>query len=229
MNIIDKEKSCRAATYNLRIFFTYEKLKMRYVINFHKILTPLVMLMLMCSYNNFRIGPLVYLAIHGTYCFNWCLKELVFPDKVFDEVVTIRKACLVFIGLAQYWYAGFLVVTKGNDPHNITIFFAIATNISGSFLHFTSDAQKFFTLAETRRLITNGFFGWSRNINYFGEIMTYISFALLAEHIVPFLVLLFMSIIVYIPQMRKKEKSLSLYELYQKYKEDTTFLVPKIY
>jgi hypothetical protein len=66
---------------------------------------------------------------------------------------------------------------------------AIAINITGVLLHYGSDAQKYFTLKYKKGLLTEGFFSRSRNPNYLGEILIYLSFAMLAQHWLPFVIL----------------------------------------
>ena len=60
----------------------------------------------------------------------------------------------------------------------------------GVFFHFGADMQKFTALA-TRpgELITTGFFRLSRNPNYFGELLIYLGFGLLAMHWIPMAVI----------------------------------------
>jgi hypothetical protein len=60
-------------------------------------------------------------------------------------------------------------------------------------------------------LITEGFFSRCRNPNYLGEILIYLGFALLAQHWLPFLVLGGFITGVFIPNMLKKDRSLSRY------------------
>lgn len=203
------------------------KLKMRYFINCHKTLTPMVILTLMIRHQNFEIGPVIYLALHGNYCINWLLKESIFPDKSFEEELTPLWFILGFVGLNQYWWTPWILVRKQTDPMNATIFLAVTCNIIGTFLHFCSDAQKYFMLKEKKRLITTDFFARSRNVNYLGEILTYFGFAIMAEHAVPILILVTMSVFVYLPNMLKKDKSLSKYESFETYKQQTNMLLPK--
>ena len=59
----------------------------------------------------------------------------------------------------------------------------------GIFLHYVSDAQKFYTLQLKKGLIQEGLFGRIRNPNYLGEILIYIAFAIMSLHWLPFLVL----------------------------------------
>ena len=203
------------------------ELKMRYFINTHKVLTPIFILSCMKYYDNMGIGPLIYFALHGSYCVNWGLKELIFPDKSFEEVLSPGMFILGSVGVTQYWWAPWIVISKQTDPNNVTIFVAVVLNLLGTFLHYCSDAQKYYMLAEKKRLIKNGFFKRSRNINYFGEIITYLGFAMLAEHYLPILLLTLMTIGVYFPNMLKKDRSLSRYDDFKEYTKQSNMLTPK--
>ena len=52
---------------------------------------------------------------------------------------------------------------------------------AGVVLMLLTDAQKFLVLKERRGLITHCMHGWSRNLNYLGEIMIYASFATVCQ------------------------------------------------
>ena len=106
---------------------------------------------------------------------------------------------------------------------------AIACNIFGVFLHFASDAQKHFTLAQRKGLITDGFFARSRNPNYLGELLIYLSLAILAMHLVPYLVLAGFGLAVFLPNMRRKDISLSRYPEFEDYRRRTGLLLPKLW
>lgn len=201
----------------------------RHFINPHKALTPIFIVLLIVIYENTSVGPLVYLALHGTYCLNWFMKELIFPDKSFDEELSKKDFVLATIALYNYWWSPWILITNRVEPHNITIFLAVFMNVFGTFLHYCSDAQKFYMLQERKRLITNGFFARSRNMNYLGEIMIYFGFAILAEHVWPIAFLLMMVVVIFLPKMWKKDASISRYEEFIEYEKNSYLLVPKLF
>ena len=205
------------------------ELKERYFINIHKTLTPFVIILLMVYHENYSLGPVLYLALHGTYCLNWLLKELVFPDKGFDRKMHPIMFFLGLIFINGYWISPYIVVTKETDPHMLTVLLAVSSNILGTYLHFCSDVQKYFVLQHRSGLITDGFFARCRHTNYAGEVMTYLGFCLLSEHWMPFVNLLFMFCIAFLPAMRRKEKSLSRYEQYAEYCQKTNMMFPKLF
>ncbi|NER94772.1 MAG: DUF1295 domain-containing protein, partial [Symploca sp. SIO1B1] len=134
-----------------------------------------------------------------------------------------------FFIVGLYWVAPFILISSGSEPPPVLIAVAIAINILGVFLHYTSDAQKYFTLKYKSGLITEGFFARCRNTNYLGEICTYLSFALLVQHWLPFLILGLFAIIVWIPNILKKDKSLSRYPEFEEYKANSGLLLPQLF
>ena len=75
-------------------------------------------------------------------------------------------------------------------------------------------------------LIQSELFNKSRNINYFGELLIYTSFALLSMHWIPIIVLLLFIVIIWTPNMLKKDKSLSRYEDFEDYKKRSRLFWP---
>jgi protein-S-isoprenylcysteine O-methyltransferase Ste14 len=96
----------------------------------------------------------------------------------------------------------------------------------GVVLMMGSDAQKFFTLRARRGLITDGFFARIRHPNYLGEMMLYGSFAALAGHWLPWAVLAWIWLGTFVPNMLRKEASMSRYPEWAAYKAKTGFLLP---
>ena len=78
-------------------------------------------------------------------------------------------------------------------------------------------------------LIADGMMYRCRNTNYFGELLIYLSFALLSKHWLPIVILLVFMAIVWFPNMYRKDKSLSRYSGYKEYKKRTSFLIPFIW
>jgi steroid 5-alpha reductase family enzyme len=132
-----------------------------------------------------------------------------------------------FIGL--YWVAPFLLINRGVEPPLPLVSAAIAVNILGIFLHYTSDAQKYFTLKYHSGLITEGFFARCRNTNYLGEILIYLSFALLAMHWLPFAIVGLFTVVLFVPNMRKKDQSLSRYPEFVGYEARSGLLLPQLF
>ena len=183
---------------------------------------------MMFIYNNFSISAWVYLSLHGTYGILWLLKEKIFPDPYFKDEINNITAFIGFIFLGSYWVAPFILISSQKDIPNALIAFCISINILGVFLHFASDAQKFFTLKLKKDLIQDGFFKKIRNTNYLGELLIYISFSILSMSYIPFLILGIFFFLVFIPRMLKKDKSLSKYKDFEEYKSKSGLIFPKM-
>ncbi len=192
-------------------------MKVKYPINLHKFLTFVVVLSLMAFYNNFTLAAWIYLALHGTYGIMWLIKDSLYPDRQWEQEVTVATGITTFILLCSYWVAPFILISSGIQPSVPLTSAAIAINIMGVFLHYGSDAQKYFTLKYKKGLITEGFFSRSRNPNYLGEILIYLSFAMLAQHWLPFLILGIFAAIIFVPNILKKDKSLARYPEFAAY------------
>ena len=204
-------------------------MKQKYFIDFHKGITFLYILALINYYDAFNnITIWVYLGLHGTYGILWVMKSFIFPDKSWEQKTNLMYGLIMLFGLSLYWISPWIiasgyfnngaVVIVPNWLISIIIFlFGV-----GVFLHFSSDMQKYTALKlNPGHLITDGLFKKSRNINYVGEFLIYLSFALLSMHWIPLVVLVILIIFIWIPNMIKKDKSLSRHSDFNKYKSNS--------
>jgi len=204
-------------------------MKAKHAINLHKGLTFLFILGLMLLYQNFTLGPWIYLSLHSTYGFLWLLKDRIFPDKQWEQEIPIWQGIFGFGLVNLYWVAPFILISRGTVPPLPLVAAAIALNVLGVFLHYASDAQKYYTLKYRPGLITEGFFARCRNTNYLGEILIYGSFAMLVQHWLPFLILSGFVGGVFLPNMLKKDQSLSRYPEFADYKARSGLLLPRLF
>ena len=79
------------------------------------------------------------------------------------------------------------------------------------------------------KLINSEMFSRLRNTNYLGELFIYMGFSMLAMDWFPILVILLFVLIIWIPNMNKKDNSLSKYENFEEYKNKTSKFFPFIY
>ncbi|MDJ0598523.1 MAG: DUF1295 domain-containing protein [Crocosphaera sp.] len=204
-------------------------MKIKHPINLSKGLTSFFVFGLMNVYQNFSITAWVYLALHGTYGILWLLKDRIYPDKSWEEEISIPMGITGFLVVSLYWVAPFILISQHIEASPPLISVVIAMNILGVFLHYSSDAQKYYTLKYHSGLITEGFFARCRNTNYLGEILIYGSFALLTQHWLPFVILgLFISLL-FVPNMLKKDKSLSRYPEFEAYQQVSGLIFPKLF
>ena len=206
-------------------------MKQKFYIDTHKGATFLAVLVMMGLYQQWdNVTAWVYLALHGTYGFLWVAKSRVFPDKQWEQKCSLGYGLYIWAGLSLYWIAPWLITSRGVNVPPGFLAVAIFIYTLGVFLHFTSDMQKYTELKyNPGHLITDGFMAYSRNINYLGEFLIYASFALLAMSWIPFAVLAAYLLIVWGPNIRRKEKSLSRYPEFEEYKKKVKLFVPYIF
>ena len=171
--------------------------------NTFKVLTPCFTMALMLYYENVRIGPVIYVVLCGAFSLNWCLEQLLFLDKSFK--MAQKSHVSSFLETSFYWIASYIIVTQVNDPSNLTMCLTLFTNILGTFFHFCGNFQKYFVLHRI----------FNQNINTFVELMTYTSFAILTEHWLPFVGLVLLTLLTFIPGVRSKDESPREYEEYK--------------
>lgn len=204
-------------------------MRTRHAVDLHKGSTGLLVLALMILYDNFGLGPWVYLALHGGYGLLWVSKSYIFPDPAWEEEIPVWKGIFYFGVLLTYWVAPWLLVSSRVEPPYWLVSLAVLTHTVGVFLHFVSDAQKYYVLKVRRGLITDGFFARSRNPNYLGEILIYSSFSMLTQSWIPFVIQGVWIVGVFVPNMLKKERSMSRYPTWQAYTAKTGMLFPALF
>jgi steroid 5-alpha reductase family enzyme len=100
--------------------------------------------------------------------------------------------------------------------------------IVGIFLHYVSDAQKYFTLKARKGLITDGLFARTRNPNYLGEILICLAYAMMSLHWLPFAIEAAWIWGFFWPNMRTKDASMVRYPEFAAYKAETGMLLPRL-
>jgi steroid 5-alpha reductase family enzyme len=101
--------------------------------------------------------------------------------------------------------------------------------ITGIFFHYVSDAQKFYILRERKGLIDDGLFTTTRNPNYLGEILIYVSFAIMSTHWIPFVVLGGWVFGFFARNMLRKDSGLARHPGFAEYKSRTGLLFPRVF
>jgi protein-S-isoprenylcysteine O-methyltransferase Ste14 len=202
-------------------------LKQKHFIDAHKGVTFLAVLLLMAVYGQWRnTTAWVYLALHGTYGLLWVLKSRIFPDRQWEQPCSPGYALVILGGLTLYWIAPWLLASRGVEAPPWYLALCVCLYAFGLFLHFAADMQKHTALKLRPGLITDGLFYRVRNPNYLGELLIYLGFGLLAIHWAPLVVIgLFMAVI-WVPNMRRKDRSLSRYPEFAEYKRRTKLFIP---
>jgi steroid 5-alpha reductase family enzyme len=207
-------------------------MKHKFYIDSHKGVTGLFVLALIAAYGEWNnVVAWIYLALHGTYGLLWITKSRLFPDSQWERKISFGYGLSTWFLLSLYWITPWLIVS-GNANHVEPWFIAlcIAIYTTGIFFHFVSDMQKHLSLQlRPGVLITEGLWGIVRNPNYFGEFCIYAGFSALAFHWAPLIALALVMAMVWIPNMRRKDKSLSRYPEFADYTARTKLMIPYVW
>jgi steroid 5-alpha reductase family enzyme len=206
-------------------------LRERHIIDAFKGLTAPFVLAIMALTGRFASTTCwVYLAIHGTYGVLWVLKSRIFGDKNWEKPCTLRRGVMLVGGLSAYWAAPVLLAVSDKEAPAPLMASAIALFGLGVFLHFASDMQKHLWLELKKgHLLDGGLWARTRNPNYLGELCIYLSFALLSLHWLPFVFFGSVIAVEWVPNMRRKDKSLSRYADFAAYASRSGLLFPKLF
>ena len=208
-------------------------LPMHVAVNFNKGTMMVYLFILMCYFDNFSKGAWVYLALHGNYGLIWFLKDRVFPDPGFSRLATPLSILFPWpIVLIPYYFIGYWMMSGDEtqrNPSNERCFVAIQLYCLGVVFMVLTDAQKFLVLRERKGLITHCMTGWSRNLNYVGEMMLYSSFGVLCQRSEVWMIYAYVWGGIFTCRMLIKEYSLSKKADWIEYKNKTFFYLPKLY
>jgi protein-S-isoprenylcysteine O-methyltransferase Ste14 len=200
-----------------------------WAINLQKGGTLIVVLTLMTIYDVWTPTAWTYLGLHGSYGLIWLLKEAIFPDSGWQKKITIGGAINAWLFvLGPYWLAPWLLVSQRIEQPPAVLGAAIVLYALGVVLMIGADAQKYFMLRARPGLIVDGFFARTRNPNYLGEMMIYASFAVVAGHWLPWLVLAWVWLGVFLPNMLRKDASMARHPEWAVYKSKTGLLFPRL-
>jgi len=206
-------------------------MRQKYFIDSHKGATAFFVLVLMAIYNQWENPTAwIYLALHGTYGFLWVLKSLIFPDQAWEQKTGWGFDLVIWGSLSLYWVAPWMLMARA--VHAPGGYLALCASIFsfGIFFHFASDMQKHVSLQlKPGQLISDGMFARTRNPNYFGELLIYTGFGLLAMHWLPLVILLTWVLVYWFPRMLKKDRILSTLAGFGNYKERSKLFIPFLF
>ena len=206
-------------------------MKQKHFIDTHKGATgPFVLFLIYYFHQWDNTTAWVYLALHGSYGIMWILKSKIFPDITWETPCSVWYGLYIWGGLTLYWISPWVIMSYSVENTPMYLGICIGIFAMGVFFHYAADMQKHAHMKlQPGTLITDGMMSRCRNTNYFGELLIYVSFALLSRHILPFVVLISFIIIIWIPNMLRKDKSLSRYPDFKNYKARTSRIIPFLF
>lgn len=190
----------------------------------------LIAFALIFGINDFR--QVIYMCLHISYCLWWLVEQWFYPQRrqIFAEPVGVGGfiASLLFIG-ALYSLPGYLAFTNPVPLSLITTAIVLPMFIFGTLLNAVADVQKMTAKQYGAGLVIDGIWRFSRNINYFGDLLRYLSFSVVAGSIWAYIVPLLIGII-YLQRIFQKEKSMpEKYPEYAEYQRSSSRLIPFIW
>ena len=170
------------------------------------------------------------LALHGTYGFMWITKSRLFADKQWEQPVSWSLGLQTWAFLTLYWVSPYLITSRDLHAAPWLLGLCVAIWGLGIFLHFVSDMQKYMHLRlAPGTLLTDGLWARLRNPNYLGELLVYLSFCLLAMHWAPMLVLGIAVFTLWLPNMIRKDRSLSRYPEFAGWQRRSWMFIPFLF
>lgn len=154
----------------------------------------LISLALIFGINDWR--QVIYLCFHISYCLWWLIEQWFYPQRsksIFTESTGVVGLILtVIIVGCLYALPGYLAFINPIPISFITVAIVIPLFYFGSLINAAADVQKLTAKQYGEGLVKDNIWRFSRNINYFGDLLRYLSFAIVAgspwAYIVPGLV-----------------------------------------
>lgn len=197
-----------------------------HIINAQKFTVIAYIFLLMWCYDNFSQGTWVYLALHGIYGYCWLTKDFGFRDQSLTVPASWNMFFRLHLMLLPYLFIPWLFVSNHVSPSGIELFFAVSMHTLGIAFMIGGDCQRHFTLKFQRGLINTGMFKYTRNPNYFGEILIYASYAYLADHWLATVIIIYQVVFLFLPRMYRKDHSISRHPGWAEYKAQSSLVVP---
>lgn len=175
----------------------------------------------------------LYLCLHGGYCAWWLLEQWLYPARsryMFATPTTLPRAALIvaFLGII-YAIPGYFAYTNPAPISLLTAAIALILYIFGSLINATADVQKLTAKEMGAQLVQDGPWRLSRNINYLGDLLRYLSFAVVAGSLWAYFLPVLVAAI-YAQRINQKEASMAeKYSNFAQYRAQTKRLIPFIW
>ncbi|AFZ26176.1 putative membrane protein [Cylindrospermum stagnale PCC 7417] len=201
-------------------------------INTAKALTIVCLVAFAFIFGIHDLRQVIYLCLHISYCLWWLLEQWFYPQRrqLFNQPALLIAFIftLLYVGVF-YAFPGYLAFTNP-VPLSITeAAIALPLYTFGTLINAAADVQKLTSKQYSTGLVSDGIWRFSRNINYFGDLLRYLSFSVVAGS--PWAYLLPGSILLlYLQRMSQKEQSMpGKYPNYPEYQQSSARLIPFIW
>ena len=156
-------------------------------INTAKVLTVVLLLVLAALIGVWDMRQVLYLSLHISYCLWWLLEQWLFPERrqqLFRERVGVAGFgfALLFIGVL-YSLPGLLAFLNPVPISQTSVALGLGLFSFGSLINASADVQKTTAKAMGAGLVCDGIWRRVRHVNYLGDLLRYLSFAVVAGKI----------------------------------------------
>nr|WP_199316880.1 DUF1295 domain-containing protein [Chroococcidiopsis sp. [FACHB-1243]] len=198
-------------------------------INAAKVLTVFCLAICAIVFGISDLRQVIYLCLHVSYCLWWLLEQWFFPNRrqIFNEPIGVGglSFTLIFVGVF-YTLPGYLAFTNPAPISALATAIAIPLYIFGTLINTTADVQKLTAKQYGAGLVQDGVWRFSRNINYFGDLLRYLSFSVVSGSLWAYLVPGTITLL-YLQRISQREQTMSgKYSEYAAYQESSSRLIP---
>lgn len=201
-------------------------------INVAKVITIICLIAFAVVFGISDWRQVIYMCLHVSYCLWWLLEQWLFParQKIFNEPIGIGSLSFALL-IVGFFYAlpGYLAFTNPTPLSMATGAIALCLYIFGSLINATADVQKLTAKQFQVGLVSDNIWRFSRNINYFADLLRYLSFSVVAGSVWAYLVPGYIFIF-YLWRISQKEQAMSAkYPDYSAYQQSSSRLIPFIW
>ena len=202
-------------------------------INIAKMITIAIVIGLIALVGITDQRQILYACMHISYCAWWLLEQRIYPERrtfLFqEEVGPIGLISAILIIGVFYSLPAFLAFFNSNPLTIAATASAVPLFYFGSLINTSADVQKMTARTMGRSLVNDGIWSQIRHVNYSGDLMRYLSFAVIAGSAWAFLVPLAIAAL-YLQRINEKEKLMvEKYAEFATYRQQTKRLIPWIW
>ena len=202
-------------------------------INIAKMITIAIVIGLIALVGITDQRQILYACMHISYCAWWLLEQRIYPERrtfLFQEKVgPIGLTSAILIIGVFYSLPAFLAFFNSNPLTIAATASAVPLFYFGSLINTSADVQKMTAKTMGRSLVNDGIWSQIRHVNYSGDLMRYLSFAVIAGSAWAFLVPLAIAAL-YLQRINEKEKLMvEKYAEFATYRQQTKRLIPWIW
>ncbi len=201
-------------------------------INIAKVITILCLVACAAIFGVSDLRQVLYLCLHISYCLWWFLEQWFYPQRreLFSQPASLAgfSFTLLFVGIF-YALPGYFAFTTPLPLSLITAAVALLLYIFGSLINASADVQKMTAKQLGVALVQDGVWRFSRSVNYFGDLLRYLSFSVVAgsawAYLVPGAIAL-----LYLQRVSQKEQTMAeKYPDFSAYQQSSARLIPFIW